>query len=81
MRSKHSKVKNSGENRKPKEKSMQSKFENIISLVYKERSYEALVRNATSYKSDSNTLEKLLMKQKVGETFFTNKINKNGFMN
>lgn len=50
-------------------------------LVYKERSYEALVRNSSNHKSDSITLEKLLMKQKIGESFFTNKINKNGFMN
>lgn len=63
--------KSSVENRQPKDK-----------FMYKERSYEALMRNQNPHKSvDITSVQNMLAQKKVGSSFLAHKVNKINFMN
>ena len=61
----------SGENKQPKDK-----------FMYKERSYEALVRGSGNPKSvDMTVMQNMLSQKKSGMSFLASKIKKINFMN
>ena len=50
--------------------------------MYKERSYEALIRNQNPHKSvDISSIQNMLAQKKIGSSFLANKANKINFMN
>jgi hypothetical protein len=65
------KARMSGENKQPKDK-----------FMYKERSYEALIRgNGNPKNVDITAMQSMLTQKKSGMSFLANKINKINFMN